>query len=243
MIRSILARSIAAVNKPNYHNVIERLIVVAAEPVKLFGPFDIEVSGAIGVRRLNQVLHYISIIPKLIPELGCKPLDEQQQLIADLFVRTSLPSIVTPVQLMAHRATYMKMLNVTKLCTRGGVLAPRQSGKSWTVAICCAAAMMACPGVAIGVFATQFNQAQVIQGYVVTIFDAMRKTIKRNKMEHRIWVPNAEHSQQSSMTCFGLNAYVYIYIYVYGQQLYQCNACYVVLSYIYRVGTKSFLRV
>ena len=136
-------------------------------------------------------------------ELGCKPLPPKQRAIADLFIQSSLPTIVTPPQWALHQQVFLDLLGIPESTTMGGVIGARQMGKTWTVAVCCAAVLMACPGISIGVYASKLGQSGVIQDYVVQIFQVFNRVLHRIKSDHVIYTDGA---LRSTMTCFGFNA-------------------------------------
>lgn len=188
---------------PNYAAACLALLRKPVLVPRLVGGLDIQPPGQDGVRRLNTVQHYIEVIPLRMPELGCVPLPPKQQAIAALFMRTCLPSIVTPLNWVPHRRKYLEMLGETDACMMAGVIAARQNGKSWTIAVCCAAVMMACPGISIGVYASKLAQAEVIQDYVVQVLRAFGFPFTRVKTEH---VLSTDTVPKTTLSCYGFNA-------------------------------------
>lgn len=195
--------------RPMYVTAVEREVArLTAPPMKLQGQFDMSAdAGGEGVTRLNSVLRLIKYIPMRMPALLYQPLQKQQQRIADRFIDGCLPNIVTPKEWVANRPLFLRMRRLQKHTRFVGVIGPRQMGKSWTVAVCCAAIMMSCPGVKIGCYATTQNQASVIQDYVVQIFKQMGWKINQRQSDNMCWVQHST-SSASTLTSFGLNAYV-----------------------------------
>ena len=188
-------------NGPNF---VKGMLADAAPIARpeLVGALSMQDAGAEGVRRLNSTLHLISTIPLKMRELYNRRLPSKQQLIADKFVRVCLPQIVSKKQWISNKNIYLKMLGETYICTMGGVIAARQYGKSWTVAVCIAAVMMSCPGITIGVYASKIAQAEVIQTYVMAIFKEYNIEIRKSQLEHSIWI---EGVKRTVLTCFGFN--------------------------------------
>lgn len=136
-------------------------------------------------------------------ELHCKPLPQKQREMADLFIQSSLPTIVTPVQWALHQQVFLDLLGIPDSTTMGGVIGARQMGKTWTVAVCCAAVLMSCPGISIGVYTSNLRQSGVIMEYIVQIYKVFNRVLHRLKTDHMIYTDGAP---RSSMTCFGFNA-------------------------------------
>jgi hypothetical protein len=205
-----LARTCYVEGTPKYFLAAEKALgVLRAPPPPLIGQFDIQAVGSVGVRRLNKVLQYISYIPLKMAELQYQPLPDKQREIADLFVRCCMPTIVTPSEWIANRDVFLKMIGLTDTCNFGAVLCARQNGKSWTIAVCCAAVMLACEDVEIACYASKQAQAAVIQNYVVQIIKTMGHAVHQQQANNLCWF---EHNASaiSSMTSFGMNAYVCI---------------------------------
>jgi hypothetical protein len=191
---------------PKYFLAAEKALNdIRKPPPPLVGQFDIQAVGSVGVRRLNKVLQYISYIPMKMAELGHRPLPPKQREIADLFVRCCLPTIVSPSEWIANRDVFLKMLGLSDSCNFGAVLCPRQNGKSWTIAVCCAAVMMGCDNIEIACYASKQAQAAVIQNYVIQIIKTLGHHVNQQQANNLCWF---EHSASSisSMTSFGMNA-------------------------------------
>lgn len=189
---------------PNGPDFIRHILDRPAPIVRpaLVGCLSMRDAGAEGVRRLNSTMHLINTIPLKMRELYNKKLPSKQRLIADKFVRVCVPQIVTKQQWISNKNVYLQMLGETHVCTMGGVIAARQYGKSWTVAVCIAAVMMSCPGITIGVYATKIAQAEVIQTYVMAILKEYNIEIRKSQIEHSIWI---EGPKRTILTCFGFN--------------------------------------
>lgn len=201
-----LSRDAYVPGTPKYYLAAEKALKeLRAPPPPLIGQFDIQAVGSVGVRRLNKVLQYISYIPLKMAELGHRPLPEKQQEIARLFVRCCLPTIVSPPEWIANRDVFLSMLHLTDSCNFGAVLCPRQNGKSWTVAVCCAATMLACEDIEIACYASKQAQAAVIQNYVVQIIKTLGHTVHQQQANNLCWFEHTA-SAISSMTSFGMNA-------------------------------------
>jgi hypothetical protein len=192
-------------NFPDYAGAIKRIINTKPPKTALVGSMDIGVCGSEGLRRLRQVNQYIKSIPVLMLELGNKELPLKQQQIADAFVASCVPTIVSVPEWVANSKLFIRELKLKNITMMGGVIAPRQTGKSWTIAICVASVMLVAGGVSIGIYASKIAQAEVIQDYVVQIFAAMKLPLKRSTKEHTVTFESG-NGASSTITCFGFNA-------------------------------------
>ena len=174
-------------------------------PRRLVSGLELRDSGASGVRRLNQVRQYIRDIPLKMAELGNTALSDKQQAICALFVQTAIAKIVTVRQWVTHRRMFLDLLGVCSVSNMGGVLASRQNGKTWTIAVCCAAVMLTCQDITIGVYSSKIAQSEYLQGYVVQIFKALNVPLHTVKSDHVIYVEGAG-VERATMSCFGFNA-------------------------------------
>lgn len=190
---------------PDYAGAIKRIVNTIPPKTVLIGSMDIGVCGSEGLRRLRQVNAYIKSLPVLMIELGYKELPPKQQQIADAFVASCVPTIVSVPEWVANSKLFISELKLKNITMMGGVIAPRQTGKSWTIAICVAAVMLVADGVSIGIYASKIAQAEVIQDYVVQIFAAMKLPLKRCTKEHTTSFDSG-NGASSTITCFGFNA-------------------------------------
>ena len=166
MLEELLQGLPATVDRPMYREMLlAGFALRPTVPLLTDGYSDLT---NVGVTRLNKVLHYIKTLPRHIPELGRRMLPDKQWQIACCFVCTCLPQIVSPSQWISHQGLYLTMLRDAgvlvgerSVSNMGGVLAPRQNGKSWTIAVCCAAMMLSCPGISIAIYACKILQAEV----------------------------------------------------------------------------------
>ena len=205
-ILALLAPLASPAHAPDYV-AAARLAAAAVipPPRRLVPALEVRNTGALGVRRLNLVRQYIHDIPLRMAELGNRPLSDKQQAICDLFVRTCVAKIVTVRQWVAHRKMFLDLLGVSCVRNMGGILASRQNGKTWSVAVCCAAVMLACQDVTIGVFSSKIMQSEILQGYVGQIFKSLNVPLHTLKADHVIYVEGAGNAR-ASMSCFGFNA-------------------------------------
>ena len=202
------AETHAVANRPRYHVTARKEYTrVTMPPPPLMRRFAMDVEGNEGVVRLNRVKHYIAMIPLKMSELGNRPLAPKQQEIADAFVNTCLPTIVSPREWMVNRPLFLKMRGIEDSTNFGGVLCARQNGKSWTVAVCLASIMLACEEVDIACYATKQAQAAVIQNYVIQIFTALGHRMHQRQADNVCWFEHTS-SKMATLKSFGLNAYV-----------------------------------
>lgn len=192
-------------NLPDYTSALKRIINVERPKAVLVGSMDIGVYGSEGMRRLRRVQMLIETLPTLMVELGYKRLPRKQQQVANAFVSSCVPSIVSVSEWVANSKMFIAELGLSNITMMGGVIAPRQTGKSWTVAICVAAVMLVAEGVSIGMYASKIAQAEVIAMYVVQIFAAMKIPLERNSKEHTTSF-KCGNGTSSTIQCFGFNA-------------------------------------
>ncbi len=192
-------------NLPDYAGAAKRIVNIEPPKAVLVGSMDIGVYGSEGLRRLRRVRMLIETLPTLMVELGYKKLPKKQQNVADAFVSSCVPSIVGVSEWVANSKIFIAELGLSNITMMGGVIAPRQTGKSWTVAVCVAAVMLVAEGVSIGIYASKIAQAEVIQAYVVQIFAAMKLSLERNTKDHTTSF-RCGNGTSSTITCFGFNA-------------------------------------
>jgi hypothetical protein len=167
-----------------YHRLIPDIIHARSAPIaQPVTAFNAPSRGQVGMARLDAVVRNVNIIASTVLD---RPITKNQQTIVTQFILVCLPTIVTPAEYVQYRDEYYIYLGIdpseinvpvpadqptsqtsashqfrdTRL---GGSLMPRQCGKTTIIAICCAAILVACPCVTIGNFASQLQQAEIMQ--------------------------------------------------------------------------------
>ena len=205
-LEAILAAIITPSGLPQYATAALALVRKIPPQRTLVNTMQLIAPGAEGCKRLNQVYHYINVLSQKMLGSGKKAsLSVKQSELAYLFVRTCLPTIVTPAHWISYRSVFVGMVgNPPNLTTMGGVLGPRQNGKSLTIAVCCAAIMISCPGVSIGCYASTLDQASIIKDYIVAIFKSHNILFTHNVSTREVSLQEGAH--RTTFSCFGFNA-------------------------------------
>lgn len=177
-------------------------------PPQARGQFTIDSLTGEGLRRLNSVIENVMAIPYSFHQCRYTGLPEKQMQIAMLCIRTSLPSIVGVKEWGSGQEKFLSQLNITSARRMASIFAPRQNGKSLTLGVVLAAIMVSCPKVEICSYASNKNQATVIQQYTIDIIkDALNLGIngQTTKQEGMYKYSHGEQGE-STFKAFSLNA-------------------------------------
>lgn len=109
-------------------------------------------NGFEGDRRVERIRHYIE--NGFVDDKG-KPIirSKEQRLIHETYIRTCLPKIYQN-EWEDNQERILIQYGLTKLQQEALVVMPRRSGKTWSMAMFCAAMIVACSDIEISIFAT-----------------------------------------------------------------------------------------
>lgn len=150
-----------------------------------FVPFENanSISFSDGDRRLQLLRHLLSTFSNIR--------SEQQKEFHDAFTVACLPHIYG-VDWEANRVRVLEQFNMKKLRSEVMCITPRRFGKSWAVAMFCAALLLVAPNIRICVFSTGKRASgslmELVLKFIAKVPGAMQRVCK--KTEEQLFIAN-----------------------------------------------------